>query len=495
MKYLINSIFITQDMRLVVGIIIGITLINFLAATYVQVNHAKWIPMSTIKIKRLVTDELYEAYASRPNKSNKNRDDLSFLVTGNEGKFNEILLNFFNVGTQMSGLGIVIVYLLNNSGVLVLAAGFSIFVMNSYLLPIINKINFKYQEKNAGHQRLLNYLFRLFNAPAYETDIEDRQIRALLITEKNKTLKKSEQLVLESWAKRRGFIFSQSILANLLQSGLVLGAITFQTVKNGLTVGAFTALFNSVSQVMESTVFLSRTIPTLLESGLYLEKYFLFLRVDKSEERVAREIEQICLKNVRVGHENFSSNLINFEFNRGGYTVIKGENGAGKTTLLNAMVHVWLIKEGVIMDERGDCISQEDVLYLSQNTGLLPLSIRENITLGKVCSDEEIRGALSRVFFDETRDRIMEGLDRYAGTEFTQAGLELSGGEIQRIILARVFLTDKRVILMDEVFTEIDVEARERIYQGLSEVTDKVMVVISHDEMAQVYAGGVLEMP
>jgi len=495
MRRLVDNIFIYNDVGFAIFTIVLIMIINFIAATYVQILYSKLTPVSIYKIKAIITDKLYESYSVKENKCSDIRDALSFLTLNNDSRFNEILSNLFNVGTQISGLILVLFHLINNSSTTIFLICICVFVINSYFLPLINKIAFKYDERNANNQRILNYIFRIFHAPQYEADIENRAIRKMLFDEKNSTFENSKNLAIESWNKRKGLVYSQNFLSNLLQSGFILAFITFQAIKNELTVGMFTSLFNSASQVMESTVFLSRTIPVLHESSLYLEKYFLFLSDDKTIPRKSEPFEELKISNLVVQSKNFTSKKISFNFKKDGYNVIVGPNGVGKTTLIKSVVTPTLILEGSISNERGEMIQKEDVLYLHQNATLLPTSIKNNITLSLDKENFEIKDALSKVFFDDKLELIINSLDKWANSEFNDSGLDLSGGEVQRLLLSRIFLTDKPIILIDEAFTEIDLTSRRQIYSNISKMKNKIIIIISHDDIAIKYANQILEIP
>ena len=163
----------------------------------------------------------------------------------------------------------------------------------------------------------------------------------------------------------------------------------------------------------------------------------------------------------------------------GDVLLITGRSGAGKSSIINAILGFLPFTGRVVLNgkdlQAGD---QHLVTTLLQDDYLFGTSIRENLKIGKPeASDEELLGALRLVELDTFVSEIPEGLDTMVGP----LGLNFSGGEKQRLKLARVLLRDTPIVILDEPFEFLDAHMVERIsIKVLDALRDKAVIVVSH---------------
>ena len=165
-------------------------------------------------------------------------------------------------------------------------------------------------------------------------------------------------------------------------------------------------------------------------------------------------------------------------------TAIVGPSGAGKTTMCNLIARFWDVNDGKItiggVDIRSMPLAQlaDIVSFVAQDNFLFNCSIKENIRLGNPdATDEEVYVAAKAACCDEFIQKLDNGYDTMAG----DAGNRLSGGEKQRISIARMILKNAPIVILDEATTFTDQENEEKIQQSIAALTKgKTLLVIAH---------------
>ncbi|MDO5755758.1 MAG: ABC transporter ATP-binding protein, partial [Tissierellia bacterium] len=171
-----------------------------------------------------------------------------------------------------------------------------------------------------------------------------------------------------------------------------------------------------------------------------------------------------------------------FTFDKNQKYAIIGESGSGKSTVLKMILGRLIPKKGAVLvddkplDTAKDIDFSKEIAYVSQDNYLFNLSIRDNITLGEDISDEKIMDAIREVRVDHLVNSLENGLDTFVGA----LGGQLSGGEKQRICLARALVRDLPVIILDEATSAVDNETRQEIEDIILSKDNKTIIMISH---------------
>ena len=191
------------------------------------------------------------------------------------------------------------------------------------------------------------------------------------------------------------------------------------------------------------------------------------------------------LKDVHFGYgDSEVIHGISFSAKEGTVTALVGPSGSGKSTLAKLIARFWDVDAGAILvggaDIREIALPElmEQISFVSQDNFLFNMSLRDNIRIGKPdATDKEVEWAASQAGCDEFIARFPQGYDTNAG----DAGARLSGGEKQRISIARAMLKDAPIILLDEATASVDPENEVHLQQAISAlVKDKTLVVIAH---------------
>ncbi len=221
----------------------------------------------------------------------------------------------------------------------------------------------------------------------------------------------------------------------------------------------------------------------LIRELLFMEKQ---QRPSDDNRAKINENEGITFNNVSFAYNKGKRvlNNISFTANRGETTAIVGPSGSGKSTIAKLISGYWDVNEGDIFISGANTTDMpfsqlmEEISYVSQENYLFDTSIRENIKIGKPnATEEEIIKAAKAANCHDFIISLKDGYDTLVG----DAGGKLSGGEKQRITLARAVLKPANIIVLDEATAYADPENEALIQEAISRlVKDKTLIVIAH---------------
>ncbi|GCE15406.1 ATP-binding cassette domain-containing protein [Tengunoibacter tsumagoiensis] len=172
---------------------------------------------------------------------------------------------------------------------------------------------------------------------------------------------------------------------------------------------------------------------------------------------------------------------ISFSLRRGSFTVITGQVGSGKTTLLRVLL-------GLLPKDRGDIVWNEDVVehpdtfflpphsaYTPQAPRLFSESLRENVLFG-LPEDDRLKRALDLAVLGADLLSMPQGLDTVVGPR----GMRLSGGQVQRVAAARMFVRPAELLVVDDLSSALDVETEALLWQRLGIQKEATVLAVSH---------------
>ena len=217
------------------------------------------------------------------------------------------------------------------------------------------------------------------------------------------------------------------------------------------------------------------------------EAFLNLTRLSEPESEAILNGRDVHLKNVHFSYSEKSGEIlhgIDLTLPEGSYTALVGPSGGGKSTLARLIARFWDVCDGSIeiggVDIRNIPIAQlsELVSFVTQDNFLFQASIKENIRIGKPsATDEEVMAAAKKARCDEFISKLPYGYDTSAG----EAGKKLSGGEKQRIAIARIILKNAPIVILDEATAFTDPENEHLIQQSITELTKgKTLLVIAH---------------
>ena len=184
------------------------------------------------------------------------------------------------------------------------------------------------------------------------------------------------------------------------------------------------------------------------------------------------------------GSEKKALDGVSLKIASGEHVAFVGPSGGGKTTLASLVARFWDTTEGSVkiggVDVR-DISSKElmnEVSYVFQDSKLLKMSVLENVRLGNpAASREEVLAALEKAQCADIVEKLADGIDTVIGSK----GVYLSGGETQRISIARAFLKNSKILILDEATAFADPDNEEKVQAAFANLSkDKTVIMIAH---------------
>jgi len=275
--------------------------------------------------------------------------------------------------------------------------------------------------------------------------------------------------------------------------------VAFSAVSGAITIGSLTFLtasFGRVRLLIES--FLGRLV-SISQMALYLKDYFEFFELQPEIASPTTPLpfpntiqQGITFENVSFrypGVEKWVFQNLSFTLKAGEKLAIVGENGAGKTTLVKLLTRLYDPTEGRILLDGHD-LRDYDLNELQQHIGVifqdyirLMMTAQANIAVGdidQINNLDRIAIASERSLASLLLQRFPDGLKQVLGRHFS-GGTELSGGEWQKIALARAYMRDSALLILDEPTAALDARAEYEVFQRFAELTHgKMALLISH---------------
>lgn len=283
--------------------------------------------------------------------------------------------------------------------------------------------------------------------------------------------------------------------------------IILQTIGGIISLGTLTFLAGSFKRMQSGLQGIMLRFSQISSHSLYLSDLFDFfeiqpLIVDNPNKVPFPEVMKIGFRFENVSFkypdmEQFAIRNLSFTLAAGEKIALVGENGAGKTTLIKLLARLYDPTEGnIYVDEIN--IREVELSSLRKNIGIifqdfirLHFTARENITIGNidyVMAENGLNGTLEKRIVDATQkslaDEVIEtlpqGLDQMLGRRF-DSGIDLSGGQWQKIALARAYMRDAQLLILDEPTSALDARAEHQVFERFTQLMDgKSAVIISH---------------
>lgn len=298
---------------------------------------------------------------------------------------------------------------------------------------------------------------------------------------------------------------AQSVL-KVIENILIYSYLILKTIKNSLPVSKFSLFIScalSFSSVIESMV---NTSTSFLRYSQYvapiMELVELPLPVEKKDAiPFEGEIETIEFRNVSFTYPRTTSKIldnVSFKINKGEKISVVGLNGAGKTTIVKLICRLYKINEGEILVNGVNIDHYNYSSYISkisavfQDFKLFAYSIKENI-LNEDGDEKEAYQIACKVGLKEKIDKLDDGINSLYSKSFDEKGIELSGGECQKVAIGRALHSKSSLIILDEPTSALDPLAEAEIYSSFNNlVQNKTALYISHRMSSSVFCDKVL---
>ncbi len=379
---------------------------------------------------------------------------------------------------------------------------------------------FRAVTRRAPEARLLNYLEMLLTGNDTVKEIKLFGLGLPLLRRYQELFVRfyEEDLAI---ARRRTFAgLGWGVLSNLAYYGSYAW-IVLRTVAGRITLGDMTMFLGIFRQSQSSIRSLLDSLNRLYESNLYLDNLMDYLKLQPllvtaehplaAPEPIRQGIEFRHVSFCYPGSDVYVLRDINLHIRPGERIALVGLNGAGKTTLIKLLTRLYDPTEGQVLLDGVD-LREYDLTSLHQRFGVIfqdfvryQFSVRENIGFGQVDALDDlarIRDAADHGGAAPIIEKMPQGYETVLGRRW-EKGQELSGGQWQKIALARAFMRKAEVLVLDEPTSALDAEAEYEVFRRFGELMEgRIAVLISHrfstvrmaDRIVVLSAGKIIEL-
>ena len=389
----------------------------------------------------------------------------------------------------------IIIILLTGGVVNFLVIGVIIIAMlvQNAVVKQAKQLELKYQDEQSGRSRKMKYISDILTDYSFSKDLH--------INGGSTWLKKMFEELLETYMGSFRLFSSKmtvkSLFLNIIDSVqelLFMLIVGVNIIISSMVVGYYTLGIGFANRLKGATLSLINSFNTLMQTSEYIDlykKYESFVPNDVREtERIRAKQIEIEFKNVSFmypGSDCFALKNINLNIKTGSKVALVGENGSGKSTLCKLICRLYHPTEGSITLNGIDIYKykKEDYMLLLsvflQDYKLLALTIRENIAYDNTASDYELVNCLEKAGLKSKILSLSDALDTYLFKDFSENGIELSGGESQKLIYARELFKDRQLVLLDEPTAALDPVSEYEFYDQVRSFSkNKTYIYVSH---------------
>ena len=383
--------------------------------------------------------------------------------------------------------------------VAVVILGFSILSMVIHIIE--NGIWYKYEKAFSKVWGKDWYISRFFSLADYAKEVRLTRISENMKNELQKNKTEERALIIK---RQREFLIL-NIIGSILNVAENIFIILFMSyhliVTREILIGGFAIAIISADKMRGMFSQLQWQLVQINKQSVFADKVRKFLETESkiiSGERELTTFESIEFKNVTFAYQVqeeieaktvYALDNVSFKINKGDRIALVGYNGAGKTTITKLMMRLYDVTSGEILingvnikEYRLDML-REKIGAVFQDYKVFAATVAENVLADVYTPEKEqiVLDALKDSTFDEKLESLPNGINTELTKEFFKEGTELSGGESQKIAIARVFAHNNELIVMDEPSSALDPIAEYNLNVGIDKnAKGKTVVFITH---------------
>jgi ATP-binding cassette subfamily B protein len=406
---------------------------------------------------------------------------------------------------------------LNNpwSIIIILLAIFIPTIISRYVMKKDNEQSYDIMMYNIDGNRIIGYFLQMSANYKYGKDIRLYNLQDMFLNKMKDVRENADR----RW--RKFSIFKAKMMALSIFGNKALAFIAYIYVGLKAMYGLI-SVGNVVAYVAAITL-LSQAITTIVERysklhlfNNYLENYFTYLNLESTKEygmidNIDSETLSIRFKDVSFKYPNTNDYVlknINLKIEKGSKLAIVGLNGAGKTTLVKLLCRLFDPTEGEIFVNdipiksysKEACNRLFSIVF--QDFKLFSYSIKDNISAGLDGDVEKVKGTLEKTGMMNRVNKMDKNIDTEIYQRSKENGVEISGGEAQKIAISRALYKESPIVILDEPTAALDPKSEAEVYEKFNElVQNKTALFISHrmssckfcDEVIVIDKGEIIE--
>ncbi len=361
-------------------------------------------------------------------------------------------------------------------------------------------IKYKYDNESNEARRQNNYVRRVFYMKDYSKEMKLSGIHKVMRARLSKGTQDLKDVANKyGWPLALLRYFRENVILDVLLYAVSIIVAAYRLlISKTMLLGDCYVVINSITNVAANVDWVGGIYNELESQSKYIENFRKFIdheiTIKENEEGIAADRHQLLeIKDLSFRYDGSDKDVlknISLSVKRGEKIAIVGHNGAGKTTLIKLLLRFYDPTEGEIA-LNGENIKEYRLsayrdLYgtVFQDYKLFSASVAENVLLKANVSDKEkekVRESLSNAGIGDRVAELEKGVDTIVTKEFDKEGVVFSGGEAQKISIARVFAKDPEIVILDEPTSALDPIAESEMYNNMFRAAEgKAVIFISH---------------
>lgn len=356
-----------------------------------------------------------------------------------------------------------------------------------------NKITRGMFQEMVPHNTLLNFYGRYMDNYNAGKDIRLYHLQSFILDINKKAY--DGMNTISAKARDNGLKYSllNSVMNNLLKVSIYV-IVLYLCVYGNLSVGAITKYVASISLFVKSIGDIVNSVQSLFNNNKYLQTYFEYMDLSESDTdsgNIAINSKEFNLEFMNVSfrypnEKDFVLKDISFKINNGETVALVGENGCGKTTLIKLICRFYEPQQGKILLNGKDIKQYDYAEYIGilssvfQDFPIFGFTLAQNIALCDKPDMNRVEEAIDKVELTSYKNKLEKGLDTYLKNEY-ESGYEISGGESQKVALARALYKQCSAMLLDEPTSALDPQAEYDVIYNMKKNLDGLTgLFVSH---------------
>lgn len=360
-----------------------------------------------------------------------------------------------------------------------------------------NKYEFKRYQEQAPNEKVLNYVSRMMYLPDGAKEIRLSEVFSLMKKQYREATDRNVRIAVKyAFANASLNFWRITFTFTVIFEGVLLYAIYRKQVTGSITLAQLTIMTSLMVAMTWILIRVFESIMEILKNGVFINNLRTFLEYeetipeDQDGDMPEKELQSIEFRKVSFSYKDEQTiQDLSFVITKGQTAALVGHNGAGKTTIIKLLLRLYDPTSGTIFYNGRDIREYNLKAYRElfattfQDFQMFGMTIKENVLMGRHYEKEEelVIEALKKAGVYEKVSSLEKGIDTMMTKEFDEDGAVLSGGESQKIAVARTFVKDAPMKIFDEPSSALDPIAEYELFQNImKEGSDHTMLFISH---------------
>lgn len=500
--WILNKIECSVDILPVIIMIVGIFSFYIITNCIMAIFSCVIIPQKSINLSQHIREDIICKV--------KNIDQINFqtpsffdtytmALNEIETRPTKVLNSFATIITSLLS------FLLVTVATSTINSTFSLFGIGAVIIDISlgmvrQKLNYKRNVETTPDGRKRGYIYRLTYQPEFLPDLKIYSNYVNLLINRFRKATVDVKKILLKYAKKIIFLDQGSQISGLILRHMVPWIIvSILLFRKSITISEATVLTAAALTVPSTLTKFINGLNELYPNSLYIEnlkKIFNYpenIEVDLKDKMELTELKSIKLNKLAFAYAHNSPNVlvdISVCIHQGEKIALVGYNGAGKSTLAKLLIRLFDPLQGNIeinnipIDSYNIRSIRSKIAYLSQDFKIYGFTVAENVLMRPIESDDDrkiVLSILEKVGLSEKVKSLKNSIDTYITREFDSEGEYFSGGELQKLSLARLYAGNYDCIIMDESTSALDPISEDEIINTIFTIfKDKTIVMISH---------------